>query len=101
MYIVNILMRERGSHEIDPKHRSHLFHVVEHPRPQKYESDKDLGEKARITMVEALKTAPKGSAGRASGSEYGEGRRSVLYTRLKLSTNKNTKKVYIDAVLSV
>ena len=41
-----------------------------------FESDKELSEKARITMVEALKTAEKGGAGQARGSEHGKERRT-------------------------
>ena len=91
--------REReGSHEIDRQHRSHLFDIVQRASLALFESDKELSEKARITMVEALKTAQKEVPGKPVEVTMGKDDGRVVYKIEIIDKNKNTKKVYIDAV---
>jgi len=63
-----------------------------------FESDKELSEKARITMVEALKTAQKEVPGKPVEVTMGKDDGRVVYKIEIIDKNKNTKKVYIDAV---
>ena len=63
-----------------------------------FESDKELSEKARITMVEALKTAQKEVPGKPVEVNMGKDDGRVVYKIEIIDKNKNTKKVYIDAV---
>jgi uncharacterized membrane protein YkoI len=63
-----------------------------------FESDKELSEKARITMVQALKTAQKEVPGKPVEVNMGKDDGRVVYKIEIIDKNKNTKKVYIDAV---
>ena len=63
-----------------------------------FESDKELSEKARVTMVEALKTAQKEVPGKPVEVNMGKDDGRVVYKIEIIDKNKNTKKVYIDAV---
>ena len=63
-----------------------------------FESDKELSEKARVTMVEALKTAQKEVPGKPVEVTMGKDDGRVVYKIEIIDKNKNTKKVYIDAV---
>lgn len=62
-----------------------------------FESDKELSEKARVTMVDALKTAQKKIPGKPVEVTMGKDDGRVVYKIEIIDKNKNTKKVYIDA----
>lgn len=62
-----------------------------------FESDKELSDKARITMIQALKTAEKTVPGKPVEVNMGKDDGRVVYKIEIIDKNKNTKKVYIDA----
>lgn len=62
-----------------------------------FESDKELSEKARVTMVEALKTAQKKVPGKPVEVTMGKDDGRVVYKIEIIDKDKSTKKVYIDA----
>ena len=62
-----------------------------------FESDRELSDKARITMIEALKTAQKKVPGKPVEVDMGKDDGRVVYKIEIIDKNKNTKKVYIDA----
>lgn len=62
-----------------------------------FESDRELSDKARITMIQALKTAQKKVPGKPVEVDMGKDDGRVVYKIEIIDKNKNTKKVYIDA----
>jgi uncharacterized membrane protein YkoI len=62
-----------------------------------FESDRELSDKARITMIEALKTAQKKVPGKPVEVDMGKADGRVVYKIEIIDKNKETKKVYIDA----
>ena len=62
-----------------------------------FESDRELSDKARVTMIEALKTAQKKVPGKPVEVNMGKDDGRVVYKIEIIDKNKNTKKVYIDA----
>jgi hypothetical protein len=62
-----------------------------------FESDKELSDKARVTMIEALRTAQKKVPGKPVEVNMGKDEGRVVYKIEIIDKNKNTKKVYIDA----
>ena len=62
-----------------------------------FESDKELSDKARVTMIQALKTAQKKVPGKPVEVNMGKDDGRVVYKIEIIDKNKNTKKVYIDA----
>ena len=61
-----------------------------------FESDKELSEKARVTMVEALKLRKK-VPGKPVEVTMGKDDGGVVYKIEIIDKDKSTKKVYIDA----
>jgi uncharacterized membrane protein YkoI len=62
-----------------------------------FESDRELSDKARITMIQALKTAQRKVPGKPVEVDMGKDDGRVVYKIEIIDKNKNTKKVYIDA----
>jgi uncharacterized membrane protein YkoI len=62
-----------------------------------FESDRELSDKARITMIEALKTAQKKVPGKPVEVTMGKDDGRVVYKIEIIDKDKKTKKVYIDA----
>lgn len=58
-----------------------------------FESDKELSEKTRITMVQALKTAQKEVPGKPVEVTMGKDDGRVVYKIEIIDKNKSTKKV--------
>ena len=62
-----------------------------------FESDRELSDKARITMIQALKTAQKKVPGKPVEVDMGKADGRVVYKIEIIDKNKETRKVYIDA----
>jgi uncharacterized membrane protein YkoI len=62
-----------------------------------FESDRELSDKARVTMIQSLKTAQKKVPGKPVEVNMGKDDGRVVYKIEIIDKNKNTKKVYIDA----
>jgi uncharacterized membrane protein YkoI len=62
-----------------------------------FESDRELSDKARVTMIQALKTAQKKVPGKPVEVNMGKDDGRVVYKIEIIDKSKNTKKVYIDA----
>ncbi len=62
-----------------------------------FESDRELSDKARISMIDALRTAQKKVPGKPVEVNMGKDDGRVVYKIEIIDKNKKTKKVYIDA----
>jgi uncharacterized membrane protein YkoI len=62
-----------------------------------FESDRELSDKARVTMIQALKTAQKKVPGKPVEVDMGKADGRVVYKIEIIDKNKETRKVYIDA----
>jgi uncharacterized membrane protein YkoI len=62
-----------------------------------FESDRELSDKARVTMIQAIKTAQKKVPGKPVEVNMGKDDGRVVYKIEIIDKSKNTKKVYIDA----
>ena len=62
-----------------------------------FESEKTLSEKAKVTMVEALKTAEREVPGKPVEVNMGKDDGRVVYKIEIIDAQKKTRHVYIDA----
>ncbi len=62
-----------------------------------FETDKQLSEKARVSMVDALKTAEHEIPGKPVEVDMGKDDGRVVYKIEIIDSNKKTRHVYIDA----
>lgn len=62
-----------------------------------FESEKTLSEKAKVSMIEALKTAEHAVPGKPVEVNMGKDDGRVVYKIEIIDTNKKTQHVYVDA----
>ena len=62
-----------------------------------FESEKTLSEKAKVSMIEALKTAEHAVTGKPVEVNMGKDDGRVVYKIEIIDTNKKTQHVYVDA----
>lgn len=62
-----------------------------------FETDKQLSEKARVSMVDALKTAEREIPGKPVEVGMGKDDGRVVYKIEIIDSNKKTRHIYIDA----
>jgi uncharacterized membrane protein YkoI len=63
-----------------------------------FESDKELAEKARVSMIDAIKTAEKAMPGKPVEVEMGKDDGQVVYKIEIVDANRKTHKVYVNAM---
>ena len=62
-----------------------------------FETDKQLSEKAKVSMIEALKTAEAAVPGKAVEVDMGKDDGKVVYKIEMIDQAKKTRHVYVDA----
>ena len=62
-----------------------------------FETDRELSEKASVSMVEAIKTAVQARPGKPVEVNMGKDDGRVVY-KIEIIDGKNTHKVYVDAM---
>jgi uncharacterized membrane protein YkoI len=62
-----------------------------------FETDKQLSEKAKVSMIEALKTAEAAVPGKAVEVDMGKDDGKVVYKIEIIDQAKKTRHVYVDA----
>lgn len=62
-----------------------------------FESDKELSDQAKISMIEAIKAAEKAKPGKAVEVNMGKDDGRVVYKIEIVGADKKTHKVYVDA----
>lgn len=63
-----------------------------------FESDRELSEKAKISMIDAIKTAEKAVPGKPVEVNMGKDDGQVVYKIEIVDSAKKTHKVYVNAV---
>ncbi len=63
-----------------------------------FESNKELSDQARISMVDAIKAAEHAKPGKAVEVNMGKDDGRVVYKIEVVDANKKTHKVYVDAM---
>ena len=63
-----------------------------------FETDKELAERARISMVDAIKTAQTAMPGKPVEVEMGKDDGQVVYKIEIVDANRKTHKVYVNAM---
>jgi uncharacterized membrane protein YkoI len=63
-----------------------------------FESDKELSEKARVSMIDAIKTAEQAVPGKSVEVNMGKDDGQVVYKIEIVDAAKKTHKVYVNAV---
>ena len=62
-----------------------------------FESDRELSEKATVSMIDAIKTAEQAKPGKAVEVNMGKDDGRVVY-KIEIVDGKKTHKVYVDAM---
>lgn len=75
-----------------------LFSLTISPAWALFETDKELAAQARVSMVDAIKTAEQAKPGKAVEVNMGKDDGRVVYKIEIVDANKKTHKVYVDAV---
>lgn len=75
-----------------------LFSLMLSPAWALFETDKELAAQARVSMIDAIKTAEQAKPGKAVEVNMGKDDGRVVYKIEIVDANKKTHKVYVDAV---